>query len=331
MPTQITIIGLGQIGGSIGMALQDKKTSLQRVGFDKDSGVAKAAESLGAVDQIKGLTAAVSEADIVLLCLPLGELQATIQKIGFHLKKNTVVMDTAPLKSPMLEWTKAYMPPDRFYIGLVPSVTMEALAAPEMGFKAARPDLFKNTVMIVDAPPGTPAEVEQLAMNLVRLLGAKPMLADLAESDGLMTTTHILPQLTAAALLDATVDGPGWLEARKLAGRPFAGVTGGLAYYDDPASLRVAALANRSIVTHALDMVILSLKDLRDSVEKGDEKSLGDRLEQAFEARERWLTERGLAEWIKEGGDPLELPELGEQILQTLFGSRVIDRNKKKK
>ncbi len=331
MPTQITIIGLGQIGGSIGMALQDKKISLHRVGFDKDAGVAKAAESLGVVDQIKGLTAAVSEADIVLLCLPLGELKATIQKIGFHLKKNAVVMDTAPLKSPMLEWTKAHIPADRFYIGLVPSVTMEALATPEMGFKAARPDLFKNTVMIVDTPPGTPAEVEQLATNLVRLLGAKPMLADLAESDGLMTTAHILPQLTAAALLDATVDGPGWLEARKLAGRPFAGVTGGLAYYDDPVSLSVAALANRSVVTHGLDMMISSLKDLRDDVEKGDEKSLRDRLQQAFEARERWLTERGLAEWIKEGGDPLELPELGEQILLTLFGSRIIDRNKKKK
>lgn len=331
MPTQITIIGLGQIGGSIGMALENKKTSLQRVGFDKDSSVARAAETLGAVDQIKGLTAAVRDADIVLLCLPLGELRGTLQKIGLHLKKNAIVIDTAPLKSPMVEWTKAYLPADRFYIGLVPAVTMEALTTPETGFKAARPDLFKNTVMVVDAPPGTPAEVEQLAMNLVRLLGAKPMLADMAESDGLMTTTHILPQLTAAALLDATVDQPGWAEARKLAGRPFAGVTGGLAYYDDPESLEVAALANRSVVTHALDVMIASLKDLRDDIEKGDEQGISDRLEQAFEARERWLNDRGAAEWLKEGGDPLELPELGEQILQTLFGNRVIDRVKKKK
>ena len=38
---------------------------------------------------------------------------------------------------------------------------------------------------------------------------------------------HILPQLAAAALLDATVDKPGWQEARKLAGRPYAAVTAG--------------------------------------------------------------------------------------------------------
>jgi prephenate dehydrogenase len=231
----------------------------------------------------------------------------------------------------MIEWTKAYLQTSHFYIGLVPAVTMEALTGVETGIKAARPDLFKNTVMIVDAPPGTPAEVEQLTINLVRMLGAKPMLTDLTESDGLMTTAHILPQLTAAALLEATIDQPGWTETRKLAGRPFAGVTGGLAYYDDPASLKEAALANRSIIIHALEVVINSLKGFRDDIEKSDEQAIADRLNQAFEARERWLNERGAAEWLKEGGDTLELPELGEQILQTLFGNRIIDRNKKKK
>jgi prephenate dehydrogenase len=331
MSTQITIIGLGQIGASIGMALKDKKTSLQRVGYDKDQGVARAAETLGVVDQIKGIPDAVQDADIVMLCLPLGEMRSTLQKIGLRLKENAIVMDTAPLKSSMIEWTKATLPAGRFYIGLVPAVTMEAVSVPETGFKAARPDLFKNTVMVVDAPPGTPYEVEQLAMNLARLLDAKPMLADIAESDGLMTSAHLLPQLTSAALLDATIDQPGWAEARKLAGRPFVGVTGGLAYYDDPASLKEAALANRTVVMHALDMMMAALKGMRDDIEKGDEAALKERLGQAFEARERWLNERGAAEWMKEGGDAVELPELGEQILSSLFGNRIIDRNKKKK
>lgn len=332
MAAQITIIGLGQIGASIGMALKDKKTSLLRVGFDKDQGVARAAETLGVVDQIKGLPEAVKEADIILLCLPLGEMRTMLQKIGLRLKENAILMDTAPVKNSMVEWVKAYLPAGRHYVGLVPAVTMNAVSALEMGFKAARPDLFRNTVMIVDAPPGTPFEVEQLAMNLVRLLEAKPMLADIAESDGLMATAHLLPQLTSAALLDATIDRPGWAEARKVAGRPFVGVTGGLAYYDDPASLKEAALANRPAVVHALDVMMASLKGLRDDIEKGDEAGLKGRLDEAFEARERWLDERGTAEWLKEGGDAsAELPELGEQILQTLFGHRVIDRVKPKK
>jgi prephenate dehydrogenase len=331
MPTQITIIGLGQIGASIGMALGDKKTTLHRVGFDKDSGITRAAETLNVVDEIKGIPDAVKDADIVLLCLPLGEMRSMLQKIGLRLKENAIVMDTSPVKTPMLEWTKAYLPAGRYYIGLVPAVTMQAVSTQETGFKAARPDLFKNTVMVIDTPPGTPAEVEQLAINLARILDAKPMLTDIAESDGLMTTAHLLPQLTSAALLDATIDQPGWAEARKLAGRPFVGVTGGLAYYDDPASLKEAALANRTVVMHALDMMMAALKGMRDDIEKGDEAALKERLGQAFEARERWLNERGAADWMKEGGNAVELPELGEQILSSLFGNRIIDRNKKKK
>ena len=46
--------------------------------------------------------------------------------------------------------------------------------------------------------------------------------------------------------------------------------------------------------------------------------------------REAWLDERSEAIWLKEGGDSMEAPRAGEQIMQTLFGSRIIDRNKKK-
>lgn len=331
MTTQITILGLGEIGASIGLALKERQASILRVGFDKNIAVEKAALSLGVVDDVRKLPDAVRGADIVLLCLPLAEMREMLKLIGPNLKANAVVMDTAPIKSGMMNWAKEFIPQGRFHLGLVPSLNPETFASSETGLNAARADLFKNTIMAVDAPPGTPLEVEQLAFDLAKLLGAKPMLADFAESDGLMTSVHLLPQLTAAALLDATVDGSGWLDARKLAGRPFAGVTGGLAYYDDPASLKEAVLASRFSVVHALDVLMASLKGLRDDIENGDEKSIAERLDHAFAARERWLDERSAAQWLKEGGDAIELPDAGEQFRHMLFGSSVIDRAKKKK
>ena len=54
------------------------------------------------------------------------------------------------------------------------------------------------------------------------LLGALPLLMDTAEADGIFSGMHVLPQLVAAALLDTTVDRPGWQDARKLAGRPLS-------------------------------------------------------------------------------------------------------------
>ncbi len=330
MAVQLTIIGLGQIGASVGMALKDKKDSIRRVGYEKDAAVAKAAESLEVVDEVRSLKDAVRDAGIVLLALPLSEIRETLKQMGPELQENTVVLDTAPVKGAVLGWAKEFLPAGRFYLGLVPAPHPESFTSTESGLNAASPDLFKRTVMIVDAPPGTPREAEQLAFDLVRLLGAKPMLTDLAESDGLMTSVHLLPQLAAAALLDATVGQAGWAEARKLAGRPYAGVTGGLAYYDDVASLRSAILANRINVVNALDMLIASLHGLRGDIQNGDEESVDERLQQAFDSRERWLDERSAAEWLKEGGDQAELPGFGEQVLQTLFGQRIIDRARKK-
>jgi len=330
MTTQITILGLGQIGASIGLALKESKSPIHRVGHDKNLGLEKAALSLGVVDDISKMSQAVRGADIVLLCLPLAEMRETLKKIGPHLKENSVVMDTAPIKSGTINWVKEFIPQGRFYLGLVPSLAPDSFASSETGLNAARPDLFKQTIMVVDAPPGTPLEVEQLAVDLAKLLGAKAMLTDIVESDGLMTSVHLLPQITAAALLDVTIDGSGWMDARKLAGRPFAGVTGGLAYYDDPASLKEAVLASRFSVVHALDLLMVSLKGLRDDIEKGDEKSVAERLDNAFASRERWLDERAAAEWLKEGGDVMEAPDTGTQLRQILFGSNAFDRNKGK-
>lgn len=331
MAPQIAIIGLGQIGASTGMALKQANSPLRRVGFDKDIGVARAAQTLDAVDDIATrLPDAVRDADIVFIALPLGQIHEMLSHILPYLRENSVVMDTAPVKGSI---TKAMqgLREGRYYVGLVPAVTAEAIATSETGLKGARPDLFKRTVMIIDAPHGTPQEVEQLAVNFARLLGAKPLLADLGESDGLMAAAHILPQLAAAALLNATVDQPGWSDGRKLAGRPFAGVTGGLAYYDDPVSLQAAALANPQAVMHAIDMLMASLGDLRDDIESGDVEAVSKRLRQAFEARERWLNERGAADWLSEGGEAPDLPNVGEQVMQMFFGNRIIDRNKKKK
>lgn len=333
MTGQIAIIGLGQIGGSVGMALKEAHSSLRRVGYDKDSAVLSAAHSLDVVDDaVRRMPDAVRDADIVLLALPLAEIPQIAKLMLSHLKESAVVMDTAPLKaSTAAQMRDLLSPKGCYYVGLVPAVTADALAGTEIGFKAARPDLFRRTIMMIDVPHGMPSEVEQLAVNFAKLLGAKPMLADLTESDGFMTTTHILPQLAAAALLTATVDQPGWSDARKLAGRPFLGVTGGMAYFDDPASVKAAALSNPSAVVHALDVLIASLKGLRDEVEQNDSESLGERLQSAFDARERWLNERGAAQWLTEGGEPVDLPAAGEQMMQMLFGESMFRRMKGKK
>ena len=162
-------------------------------------------------------------------------------------------------------------------------------------------------------------------MNVVRLLGAKPMLADPSEADGIMTTAHLLPQLTVVGPDRSKCWHAGWQEARKLAGRPFAEVTGGMAYFDDPASVGAAALANSARVVHGLDVLIAALRGMRDEIESEAGNELTERLRHSYKARENWLEERNEAEWLLEGREPVELPGLGEHLTAMFFGGKIAE------
>lgn len=328
MTVQITIIGLGQIGSSIGLALKARDVDVRIVGHDKDPQVAKEAQKRGAVDDVKyNLPASVRDAKIVILALPFAGVKETLELIAPDLQEGTLVLDTAPSKAKVAAWVKELLPQGRYYIGLTPAINAEYLHGTEVGVHAAHADLFQRGLVAVDAPMRTPEDVFNLAMNFVTLLGAAPLLIDTAEADGIFDSMHFLPQLTAAALLDATVDKPGWEEARKLGGRPYASVTAGLAYHDDIASLRDAVLENRENVVRLLNAYITSLVHLRDDIEDQDRDALTKILKNALDGRTRWLNERLAADWSKQSTPQMDVPSFGNR----LFGDLLTDRSKQRK
>jgi prephenate dehydrogenase len=328
MPVQVTIIGLGQIGASMGLALAEHKEMILRVGHDKKAEVEREAVKKGVVDKAEhNLPTAVRNARIVVLCLPVSQVRSTLELIAPDLKENTIVLDTTPVKSEAAKWAKELLPAGRYYVGLVPSINPEALHDLRIGLDAARPDLFSKGTFLVDALDNVPEEAVLLALDYVRLLGAQPLFADVAESDGMMASVHVLPQLTAAALLTATVDQPGWQEARKMAGRAYAIGTSGVAYQDEVDSLRMLSLQNRISVVHALDVMIASLRGLRDDIEKGDDEGIAERLESALEGRQRWMYERMSADWLEpRSSEAVNIPSFTER----LFGGAFIKKPKSK-
>jgi prephenate dehydrogenase len=317
MTMQITIVGLGQIGASVGMALGRQKSVLHRVGYDRGPETAKAAQNKGAVDDVKyNLPAAVRGAQIVLLSLPVNEIRETLDVIAQNLSEGAVVMDTAPVKEAVASWAQEKLPRGRYYVGLVPAINPLHLHRIDLGVEAAVEDLFQDGVMMLDTLPVTPEEAVKLATDFVYLLGATPVFADMRETDGLMTGTHLVPQLMAAALLNAVVDQPGWSDARKLAGRPFAALTSALAYQDEIHSLSEAAMLNRENVARVLDVVIGSLQGLRNDIAEGKHEDVTERLELALDGRRRWLAERLQADWLEgERSDVSKLPNFWERFL----------------
>jgi prephenate dehydrogenase len=172
-------------------------------------------------------------------------------------------------------------------------------------------------------PPGVPSDAIKLAVDFVHLLGARPFFTDLLEMDGLLAAAYILPQLMSAALVNATMDQPGWQEARKFAGRAYAKASAAIESAPTSSSLSWAAISSRDNVLRVLDNALAALRSLRDDLDRRDLSSLEERLSHARQAREEWLKERKTADWIDSGQAAVEPPSVADW-----FGSLIGIRRK---
>jgi prephenate dehydrogenase len=319
MPIKITIIGLGQIGASIGMSLAAHKDKVFTTGHDIDYSLEQRAKKLGAVDETNhNLPASVENADLVILALPLNQIRETFGHIAQDIRKDVVVMDTAPVKAEVAKWAEEILPKTAHYVGVVPTIGAKYLHLTETGLDSAKADLFQKSVFLLSAPYGTAGQAVKLVSDLIELMGSTVILTDVVESDGLTAATHILPRLASAALLNATINQPGWMEMRKSASRGYFASTASVS--DNPAeALTALATQNRENVIRTLNAFMSALVDLRDDLENTDDEALRKRLESAQKGRDNWLAERGKADWTQLPGDKVEKPSL----MESLFGSKL--------
>jgi prephenate dehydrogenase len=322
MAVKIAIIGLGKVGASIGMALADHKEKLLCVGHDLEISVENEARKLGAVEKTEhNLPRAVQDAKVVILSLPASEIKKTLEFIAPDLSEGALVVDTSPVKSQVAKWVKEILPAGVDYVGILPTIGGEFLRDGNPGLASAKADLFVRSIFLVSAPPGTSGDNVQVATELVRLIGATPILSDISESDGLATNAYLLPQLVSAAFLNMTVDQPGWSDSRKLTDRPYYNVTAG-AEYETPESLQVLSLQNKDNVVRGLDTLIASLSALRDDIESGNEARLQERLKAAHEGQANWLIRRTNSEWDDFKQAPAEYYSVGERLFGGWLGKK---------
>jgi prephenate dehydrogenase len=282
------------------------------------------------VDKLtSNLNNAVKNADLVILALPLDQVQVMVEAIGPALKRGAVLVDTAPIKVTVLRWMGEMLPEGCSYIGLTPVLNPRYLHDEAYGIAAAKADLFQDGLFGIITPPHTNEQVVKLAVNLIHLLGAKPLFVDVYEIDGLMATTHILPQLMSAALLNATLGKPGWNEARKVAGRAFAEVTGPAAHLDEAEALVAASINNRENVVRKLDDIITALQTLRDAISQEDTETLTAGLKNAKDGVNQWWQERGAGNWLSIESPQAEALPSSSDFMKNLISLGSMRKKKK--
>ena len=327
MAFQAAIIGLNKIGGSLGLALAAYPGILTCVGYDEDPRIARAAAKQGAIT--KGyltLHRCVQQSQVIILACPIDDLEENLQLIAAHAPKGAVVIDTSSNKTQVTEWAQEILPDDMHFMGWTLALNPEHLYEPAFGLDAARADLFADSLIGITDPPGTPESVLTLNIDLVSLLDAKPYLVDSVEADGWIAMVHQLPRLTALALLLATIDSPGWAEARKLAGPDFAQATLPILNLSDREELGLGLSLNKTNLLRLIDDLSAALGRVRAHLEEENTITLKKDIAHAIDQRLLWFERRRLGNWAAS-----QSSEMLDRARSPLLGSWLDEHLRKKK
>src|SRR5712692_8846712 len=222
---RITIVGTGLIGTSIGLALKANKVEAEIVGHDREPGRAGEARKAGALDRSDwNLPSALEGAGLVVVATPYAAIEKLFSQIGEFLQPGCVVVDTAPLKGPVLGWARQHLTGHAHFVGGHPIVAASSLVPTATLFQG-------RTFCVVPAEDASNESVEQ-AVRLVQKIGSIPLFLDPAEHDSHVALVSQLPNVLATALMRAAAMSPSWRDSQRLAGAEFGEATARAA--DDP-------------------------------------------------------------------------------------------------
>lgn len=278
---RIAVIGTGLVGASLGLALGRLPGVAAVVGHDRDPGELKVALERGAVSAAAGdARAAVADADVVVLAVPVSAVRAVAAEIAPALRPGTIVTDVASVKAPVVAALQEEVPAGVHVIGGHPMA-----GSHEHGAAHASADLFAGATYLLTPTTHTDPDAYGRLHRLVASLGARVLAVSPDHHDTLVAVVSHLPQLAATTLMNLAVD-----RARDehaglllLAAGGFRDATRVAA--SNPALWLDIVAENRDAVVAVLDDYRDRLGALRQAVAGGDDAALGQALGAARDAR----------------------------------------------
>jgi prephenate dehydrogenase len=280
---RLAIIGVGLIGGSFALDLKQKGLVGQVVGVGRTRANLDLALQLGLIDGIASdPAAAVADADLVLLAIPVGAMLEVFRSIAPVLKPDCILTDVGSTKQDVIAAARAGLGAK-----LGQFVPAHPIAGAETsGAVAAHAGLFLGKPLVLTPLAENRSQDVEAVEALWTACGAKVGRMEAAEHDRVFAAVSHLPHLAAFALME------------ELAGRRRAEVYfryAGAGFRDftriagsHPEMWRDISLANRHALVEELDIYIAKLKEIRALIEKGDGASLEELFERARAARQNW-------------------------------------------
>jgi prephenate dehydrogenase len=314
---RITIVGLGLIGGSLGLALRAANRGWEVVGHNRSHEAAGRARKMGAVDRAEwNLPNALDGAEVVVLAVAPLAIEQVLSDIAPHLAPGTVVTDVASTKVNVLEWAARILPSTVDFVGGHPMAGKETA-----GIDAAEAGLFRGATWCVLPGAGCAAAAVTRVEEIIRTVGAVPYYLDPAEHDSYVAAVSHLPFMAAATLVNSAAGSPSWRDMQRLAAGGFRDATRTAS--GDVAMHRDICLTNRDAVARWLDEYIAELSRARELVlRSGDSEAEREALEDFFVrakvARDKWVETRG----APEPEVVVPVPDSRQGLAEMFFGRR---------
>jgi prephenate dehydrogenase len=280
---KITIIGVGLLGGSIGLAVRRRKLARQTAGFVRRTASLKDCERAGAVDfATTDLLAAVWDADLVILCTPLSQMRSRVREMLPALKRGAIVTDVGSVKASVVrELESLVAKAGAHFVGSHPMAGAE-----KTGVLSAKVDLFEKTVCVMTPTKKTNQAALKKVGQFWRAVGSRVLELKPEIHDVLVSRSSHLPHILAATLASHVLNPAQPKHQAALCANGFRDTT--RIASGSPEMWRDIALANRKNLGRSLDTFIADLKKFKRLVKKGDAKAITKFFETAKNRRDNW-------------------------------------------
>ena len=280
---KVTLVGVGLLGGSLGLALRQRGLAGSVVGFVRRAASVRECQRVGAVNRAtRDLRAAVADADLIVLCTPIAQMPSLVAQMRTSLKTGAVLTDVGSVKQsvvrdlePLVHGSSAH------FIGSHPMAGSE-----KMGVMAARADLFARAICVVTPTRHSNRNALGQIEQLWRGVGAQVLRLTPARHDELVSRSSHLPHLLAATLANLVLDPAAPKSQAALCANGFRDTT--RIASGSPEMWRDIAVANQKCIARALDSFMRALQKVQRAVKSGDARTLERFLAQAKSRRERW-------------------------------------------
>ena len=275
---RISIVGVGLIGGSIGMACRDKGITSEVIGVGRRRSSINKALKLGAIDKgTLNLKCGISKSDLIIVSTPVAVVIKKIKECIRYAKTEAVIIDVTSVKTPIVEAIDKIIKRKKgiYFIGTHPMAGSE-----ESGVAVARRDLFKNSMCIITPSKHTNKMALSKINSFWKAIGAKTEIMPCEKHD--LAVAHIshLPHLLAYSLCAPVLSrnmrlaGPGFKDMTRIA-------------KSSPSMWRDIFIFNKTNIAKAKEAIDKNIKALQSAMLRNDADMVLNKLNAAKRQREK--------------------------------------------